>query len=71
MSSSGSPTGSHDTFWTRKEPAAVAQTEIGAFAVLDSRIMTKNYGRSFLRSIPKCRITDDREEFRRFFEGLR
>jgi len=33
--------------------------------------MTKNYGRSFLRSIPKCRITDDREEFRKFFEGLR
>jgi len=39
-------------------------------AVLDTRIMTKNYGRSFLKSIPKCRITDDREEFRKFFEGL-
>jgi ATP-dependent DNA helicase DinG len=43
----------------------------GAVAVLDSRIMTKNYGKSFLKSIPKCRITDEREEFRKFFEGLR
>ncbi len=48
-----------------------ATTDRGAVAVLDSRIMTKNYGRSFLKSIPKCRITDEREEFRKFFEGLR
>ncbi len=47
------------------------RTDRGAVAVLDSRIMTKNYGRSFLKSIPKCRITDEREEFRKFFEGLR
>jgi len=47
------------------------KTDRGAVAVLDSRIMTKNYGRSFLKSIPKCRITDEREEFRKFFEGLR
>jgi ATP-dependent DNA helicase DinG len=47
------------------------RTDRGAVAVLDSRIMTKNYGRSFLKSIPKCRITDDRGEFERFFEGLR
>jgi ATP-dependent DNA helicase DinG len=47
------------------------KSDRGAVAVLDSRIMTKNYGKSFLRSIPKCRITDDREEFRKFFEGLR
>ncbi len=46
-------------------------TDRGAVAVLDSRIMTKNYGRSFLKSIPKCRITDEREEFRKFFEGLK
>jgi ATP-dependent DNA helicase DinG len=47
------------------------RTDRGAVAVLDSRIMTKNYGRSFLKSIPKCRITDEREEFRKFFDGLR
>lgn len=47
------------------------KTDRGAVAVLDSRIMSKNYGKMFLRSIPKCRITDEREEFKRFFEGLR
>jgi ATP-dependent DNA helicase DinG len=47
------------------------KTDRGAVAVLDTRIMTKGYGKWFLRSIPKCRITDEREEFRRFFEGLR
>ncbi len=70
MSSYVSPTGSHDTFETREGPAVVARMDSGVVAVQDSRILTKNYGRSFLRSIPKCRITDDREEFRKFFEGL-
>jgi ATP-dependent DNA helicase DinG len=46
------------------------KTDKGAVAVLDSRIMTKNYGKSFLKSIPKCRITDEREEFEKFFRGL-
>jgi Rad3-related DNA helicase len=43
----------------------------GAVAVLDSRIMTKNYGKWFLKSVPKCRITDERERFKEFFEALR
>ena len=47
------------------------KTDRGAVAVLDSRIMTKNYGKWFLKSIPKCRITDERERFREFFEVLR
>ena len=47
------------------------KTDKGAVAVLDSRIMTKNYGKWFLRSIPKCRITDKREDLKNFFEGLR
>lgn len=46
-------------------------TDRGAVAVLDSRIMTKNYGKWFLKSIPKCRITDEREELRKFFAGLK
>ncbi len=46
------------------------KTDRGAVAVLDSRIMTKGYGKWFLRSIPKCRITDEREEFKKFFAGL-
>jgi ATP-dependent DNA helicase DinG len=47
------------------------RTDRGAVVVLDTRIVTKNYGKQFLRSIPKCRITDDREEFGRFFGELR
>ncbi len=47
------------------------RTDQGCVAVLDSRITTKNYGKSFLRSIPKCRITDDQQEVRRFFERIR
>ncbi len=47
------------------------KTDKGAVAVLDSRIMTKNYGKWFLRSIPKCRITDKQEEFKNFFIGLK
>ncbi len=43
----------------------------GAVAVLDSRIMTKNYGKWFLRSIPRCRITDRLDEFRAFYDGIR
>ncbi|MDH4161757.1 MAG: DEAD/DEAH box helicase [Nitrospirota bacterium] len=46
------------------------KTDRGVVAVLDSRIMTKNYGKWFLRSLPKCRITDDREEFAAFFRSL-
>jgi len=48
-----------------------SRTDRGVVAVLDSRIMTKGYGKWFLRSIPKCRTTDKREEFRKFIEGLR
>ena len=47
------------------------KTDRGAVVVLDSRITTKSYGKWFLRSIPKCGITDKIEEFRKFFEGLR
>ncbi len=43
------------------------KTDRGAVAVLDSRIVTKNYGKWFMRSIPACRITDQREEFSKFF----
>ncbi len=47
------------------------KTDAGAVAVLDSRIITRNYGRWFLKSIPRCRITDERKEFKKFFERLR
>jgi ATP-dependent DNA helicase DinG len=47
------------------------KSDRGAVVVLDSRIMTKNYGKWFLKSIPSCRITDNREDFRTFFEQIR
>jgi ATP-dependent DNA helicase DinG len=47
------------------------RSDRGAVAVLDSRIKTKNYGKWFLRSLPKCTITDDSTEFRKFFEMLK
>jgi ATP-dependent DNA helicase DinG len=47
------------------------RNDSGAVAVLDSRIKTKNYGKWFLKSIPACRITDDREDFRVFFNTLK
>ena len=47
------------------------KTDRGAVAVLDSRIMTRNYGKTFLKSLPACRITDRRDDFRDFFDGLR
>jgi ATP-dependent DNA helicase DinG len=42
----------------------------GAIAVLDSRIMTKSYGKWFLRSIPKCRITDQFDDFETLYEKI-
>ncbi len=47
------------------------KTDWGAVAVLDSRIMTKNYGKWFLKSIPTCSITDDREDLRSFLNRLK
>jgi ATP-dependent DNA helicase DinG len=47
------------------------KNDYGAVAVLDSRIVTKNYGKWFLKSIPKCRITDERDDFKSFFSRLR
>ncbi len=48
-----------------------SKNDRGAVAVLDSRIVTKNYGKWFLKSIPKCRITDKQEAFRDFFTKLK
>jgi ATP-dependent DNA helicase DinG len=47
------------------------KTDRGAVVVLDSRIISRNYGKSFLKSIPKCRMTHSRNEFEQFFNRLR
>lgn len=43
-------------------------TDRGVLAVLDPRLRTKVYGRSFLQSLPPCRITSNILDVRRMFE---
>jgi ATP-dependent DNA helicase DinG len=42
-------------------------TDRGVLSILDPRIVTKNYGQSFLKSLPPCRITRQIEDVERFF----
>ena len=42
-------------------------TDRGVLAVLDPRLRTKIYGKTFLQSLPPCRITSDVDELHRFF----
>jgi len=44
------------------------KSDRGVVAVLDPRIITKNYGDSFLKDLPKCRRTSDINEVRDFFK---
>src|SRR6267378_659876 len=43
-------------------------TDHGVLAVLDPRLRTKSYGRTFLQSLPPCRVTSDVDELWRVFE---
>jgi ATP-dependent DNA helicase DinG len=42
-------------------------TDRGVLSILDPRIVTKNYGQSFLMSLPPCRITRKIEDVQEFF----
>jgi ATP-dependent DNA helicase DinG len=44
-------------------------TDRGVLAVLDPRLHTKAYGRTFLKSLPPCRVTSRIEELARIFEA--
>ena len=44
-------------------------TDRGVIAILDPRLRTKNYGRDFLQSLPRMRITSDLEAVKNLFEG--
>ncbi len=44
-------------------------TDRGIVAVLDSRILRRAYGRSFLRSLPEIQMTTDIERVRSFFRS--
>ncbi len=39
-----------------------SKTDSGIVAILDPRVRTKAYGRTFLESLPECTIEIDREE---------
>jgi len=43
-------------------------TDRGVLAVLDPRLRTKMYGRTFLQSLPPCRITSKIDDLARVFE---
>ncbi|HSS20198.1 MAG TPA: helicase C-terminal domain-containing protein [Pyrinomonadaceae bacterium] len=43
-------------------------TDRGVLAVLDPRLRTKGYGRTFLQSLPRCRITSNINDVARVFE---
>jgi len=42
------------------------KTDRGIVAILDPRILTKRYGRTFLDSLPPCPVTDDLERIAQF-----
>lgn len=42
-------------------------TDTGVIAILDSRLRTKGYGRDFLASLPRTRITSDLKEVEKLF----
>jgi ATP-dependent DNA helicase DinG len=44
-------------------------TDRGVLAVLDPRLRTKMYGRTFLQSLPACRVTSDIDELARVFDS--
>lgn len=45
------------------------KSDRGVVAVLDPRITTKHYGKSFLNDLPKCGHTSDINAVKSFFEG--
>jgi ATP-dependent DNA helicase DinG len=44
-------------------------TDRGVLAVLDPRLKTKMYGKTFLKSLPPCRVTSEIDELRQVFEN--
>ena len=45
-----------------------SSTDIGVIALLDSRLRTKGYGKEFLRSLPRTRITKDLSDVAGLFQ---
>ena len=47
-----------------------SKTDRGVIAILDSRLRTKSYGRDFLNSLPKARVTGELEDVERMFSNV-
>jgi ATP-dependent DNA helicase DinG len=46
-----------------------SQTDRGVLAILDNRMMRKQYGRTFLESLPRYRLTNRLDEVKGFMQG--
>lgn len=46
------------------------KTDCGIVAILDSRIVHRNYGKQFIKSLPPCRVTENLEEVKDFLADL-
>lgn len=46
-----------------------SKTDKGVIAILDSRLRTKGYGKDFLNSLPKCKITGELSEVAEIFDS--
>ena len=76
-STDGSP------FWDYQVPSAIillkqglgrlirTRQDHGLLAILDSRLLTKNYARAFWESLPPCPVVQDREVIRHFFASFK
>lgn len=42
--------------------------DIGVFSILDNRILTRGYGKTFINSLPDCPITNDLEDIKGFLK---
>ncbi|HSB82801.1 MAG TPA: ATP-dependent DNA helicase, partial [Candidatus Methylomirabilis sp.] len=70
-----------DPFWDYQVPSAVitlrqglgrlirSGQDRGALCILDSRLLSRGYGRAFLESLPPCPLTTRREDLEQFFRS--
>jgi ATP-dependent DNA helicase DinG len=70
-----------DPFWEYQVPSAIfslrqglgrlirSGQDRGALCILDSRLLSRGYGRAFLDSLPPCPMTTAREDLERFFKS--
>jgi ATP-dependent DNA helicase DinG len=70
-----------DPFWDYQVPSAIISLrqglgrlirsgqDRGALCILDSRLLSRGYGRAFVESLPPCPLTAAREDLARFFRS--